>query len=213
MRGLQWTVAALWRRWWRVGLQRRALEADPGLVRARPVHRARRHRRRDRQPGQARAQPTVTVVDRHPLFSKPRDYYENTGTQQGRQDRRRGVIGVPAGIYGELKQIVVGRPGDQARADLDFRSRLEESEIRSSRESLGPEQQPGGQAIDRSRRAGAGRAGANAAILQGKSTLDRRAATPRRMIRTAGSTSMISGWRVGLPEPSSASGHNPGGRW
>ncbi len=53
---------------------------------------------------------SVTFVDRHPLFSKPREYYEKTGTNKVSKTAAAAVIGVPAGIYGELKQIVVGNP-------------------------------------------------------------------------------------------------------
>ena len=53
---------------------------------------------------------TVSVVDRHPLFSKPRDYYEKTDSNKVAKTAAAAVIGVPAGIYGELKQIVVGVP-------------------------------------------------------------------------------------------------------
>ena len=52
----------------------------------------------------------VTFVDRHPLLSKPRDYYENSGNNKFVKTMAAGVVGVPAGIVGELKQIVVGRP-------------------------------------------------------------------------------------------------------
>jgi hypothetical protein len=51
----------------------------------------------------------VTWVDRHPLFSKPREWYETTNS-----DNKvvKGVaatfIGVPAGFFGELRQIVTG---------------------------------------------------------------------------------------------------------
>jgi hypothetical protein len=54
----------------------------------------------------------VTVVDRHPLLSKPRDYYESTGRNKIVKTAAATFIGVPAGIVGELKQIAVGRdPG------------------------------------------------------------------------------------------------------
>ena len=53
---------------------------------------------------------TVSVVDRHPLLSKPRDYYEKTDSNKAAKTAAAGLIGVPAGIYGELKQIVVGVP-------------------------------------------------------------------------------------------------------
>ncbi len=52
----------------------------------------------------------VTFVDRHPLLSKPRDYYESAGENRFVKTMAAGVVGVPAGIVGELKQIVVGRP-------------------------------------------------------------------------------------------------------
>jgi len=52
----------------------------------------------------------VTFVDRHPLLSKPRDYYESSGNNKVVKTLAAGVVGVPAGIVGELKQIVVGRP-------------------------------------------------------------------------------------------------------
>ena len=51
---------------------------------------------------------TVTWVDRHPLFSKPRDYYETSGDNKVVKAAAATVIGIPAGIFGELRQIVVG---------------------------------------------------------------------------------------------------------
>jgi len=53
---------------------------------------------------------TVTFVDRHPLFSKPREYYENSGNNKVVKTAAAAVVGVPVGIYGELKQIVLGAP-------------------------------------------------------------------------------------------------------
>jgi hypothetical protein len=53
---------------------------------------------------------TVTVVDRHPLFSKPKQYYDDTNSNKVAKTAAATFIGVPAGIYGELKQIVVGVP-------------------------------------------------------------------------------------------------------
>jgi hypothetical protein len=52
----------------------------------------------------------VTFVDRHPLFSRPRDYYESSGNNKVVKTAAAVVVGVPAGIVGELKQIVVGTP-------------------------------------------------------------------------------------------------------
>ena len=52
----------------------------------------------------------VTIVDRHPLFSKPRDYYESSGNNGLVKAAAATFIGIPAGILGEARQIVVGRP-------------------------------------------------------------------------------------------------------
>ena len=52
----------------------------------------------------------VTWVDRHPLFSKPREYYEKTDNNGFVKTAAATVIGVPAGLYGEMKQIVTGTP-------------------------------------------------------------------------------------------------------
>jgi hypothetical protein len=51
---------------------------------------------------------TVTYVDRHPLLSKPREYWENAGDNKIVKVGAATFIGVPVGLYGELKQIVVG---------------------------------------------------------------------------------------------------------
>ncbi len=55
---------------------------------------------------------TVTFVDRHPLFSRPREYYESSGNNKVVKTAAAVVVGVPAGIFGELKQIVNGAPAD-----------------------------------------------------------------------------------------------------
>lgn len=60
-------------------------------------------------PNVASARP-VTVVDRHPLFSKPRDWYEQTNSNKLVKSAAAVVIGIPAGALGEAKQIVVGSP-------------------------------------------------------------------------------------------------------
>lgn len=52
----------------------------------------------------------ITIVDRHPLFSKPREYYENSGDNRFVKTASATLIGIPAGIVGELRQIVAGRP-------------------------------------------------------------------------------------------------------
>ena len=53
---------------------------------------------------------TLTFADRHPLFSRPREYYEGAGTNKVVKTAAAVVVGVPAGIVGELRQIVVGAP-------------------------------------------------------------------------------------------------------
>jgi hypothetical protein len=52
----------------------------------------------------------VTFVDRHPLFSKPRDYYETSGNNTLVKVAGATLVGIPVGIVGELRQIVVGQP-------------------------------------------------------------------------------------------------------
>ena len=107
MRGLKWMAAALLMAVAASGCggpsKRTLASSEPALVpgdpevaivdRAKPVPSA-----------------TVSVVDRHPLLSKPRDYYEKTGTNKVAKTAAAAFIGVPVGIYGELKQIVVGAP-------------------------------------------------------------------------------------------------------
>jgi hypothetical protein len=55
---------------------------------------------------------TVTFVDRHPLFRKPREYYDTSGDNKFIKTAAAAVVGVPAGILGELKQIIVGSTPD-----------------------------------------------------------------------------------------------------
>ena len=52
----------------------------------------------------------VTMVDRHPLLSKPRDFYESSGNNKLVKAAAATFIGIPAGILGEARQIVVGKP-------------------------------------------------------------------------------------------------------
>ena len=52
----------------------------------------------------------LTWVDRPPLFSKPREYYEKGGSNRIVKTAAATVIGIPAGIFGEFRQIVVGTP-------------------------------------------------------------------------------------------------------
>jgi hypothetical protein len=50
----------------------------------------------------------LTWIDRHPLFYKPRDYYDSSGDNTLVKTAAATFIGVPAGIFGELKQVVSG---------------------------------------------------------------------------------------------------------
>jgi hypothetical protein len=107
MRRVQWTVAALLMALAASGCnggpsKRTVVSTEPALV-----------------PGDPdvaivdRAKPvpsTVTVVERHPLLSKPKQYYDDTNSNKVAKTAAATFIGVPAGIYGELKQIVVGVP-------------------------------------------------------------------------------------------------------
>ncbi|MGE3818154.1 MAG: hypothetical protein AB7I30_01850 [Isosphaeraceae bacterium] len=62
------------------------------------------------EPVPAPMAPTVTWVDRHPLFSKPRDIYESTNSNGLVKAAAATLVGVPVGFVGEIKQIVVGAP-------------------------------------------------------------------------------------------------------
>ncbi len=53
---------------------------------------------------------TVSAVDRHPLFSKPREYWDTSGNNTIVKAAAATFVGVPVGIYGEVKQIIVGVP-------------------------------------------------------------------------------------------------------
>jgi hypothetical protein len=50
-------------------------------------------------------------VDRHPLFSRPRDIYAATPAKNKLvKGAAATVVGVPVGLFGEMRQIVAGRP-------------------------------------------------------------------------------------------------------
>jgi hypothetical protein len=53
---------------------------------------------------------SMAWVDRHPLFSKPRDMYDTTNSNKVVKTAAAAVVGVPVGFIGELRQIVVGNP-------------------------------------------------------------------------------------------------------
>ena len=59
---------------------------------------------------EAPAPKTVSYVDRHPLLSKPRDYWDSSGDNKIVKTAAATFVGVPVGIYSEFKQIVVGAP-------------------------------------------------------------------------------------------------------
>ena len=55
------------------------------------------------------AAPAVSYVDRHPLLSKPREYYENsTSNNKLVKTAAATFVGVPVGVFGEVKQIFEG---------------------------------------------------------------------------------------------------------
>ncbi len=53
---------------------------------------------------------TVSYVDRHPLLSTPREYWETSGDNKIVKTAAATFVGVPVGFYKEMKQIVVGTP-------------------------------------------------------------------------------------------------------
>ncbi len=63
-------------------------------------------RRPSRRPRRGRSR----FVDRHPLFSKPRQYWETSGDNKIVKAAAATFIGVPVGFAGEVKQIFVGAP-------------------------------------------------------------------------------------------------------
>lgn len=108
MRGLQWSVAAVVAATLLSGCsggpaKRSLASTEPGLsslagdgastVVAKP-----------------RAASTASFADRHPLLYKPREYYDKTNNNKAVKTAAGAFLGVPAGIYGELKQVVVGAP-------------------------------------------------------------------------------------------------------
>jgi hypothetical protein len=53
---------------------------------------------------------SVRFADRHPLFTKPRQYWETSGDNKIVKAAAATFLGVPAGFVGEDKQIFVGVP-------------------------------------------------------------------------------------------------------
>jgi hypothetical protein len=54
--------------------------------------------------------PQESFVNRHPLLSKPREYYDSSGNNTLVKVAGATIVGIPVGIFGELRQIVVGQP-------------------------------------------------------------------------------------------------------
>jgi hypothetical protein len=53
---------------------------------------------------------SASFVDRHPLFYKPREYWETSGDKKVVKAAAATFIGVPVGFVGEVKQIFTGNP-------------------------------------------------------------------------------------------------------
>jgi hypothetical protein len=53
---------------------------------------------------------TASFADRHPLFNKPKQYWDTAGDNKIAKVARATFIGVPAGFVGEVKQIFAGAP-------------------------------------------------------------------------------------------------------
>ncbi len=54
--------------------------------------------------------PRVSAVERHPLLRKPVEYYEGIESGPVGKTASAVLIGVPAGVAGEIRQIVAGSP-------------------------------------------------------------------------------------------------------
>lgn len=53
---------------------------------------------------------TATMTDRHPLFTRPREWYDTTNGNKFTRTAAAAFIGVPSGIGAEIRQIVQGQP-------------------------------------------------------------------------------------------------------
>ncbi len=58
---------------------------------------------------------SLTWVDRHPIFSRPRDMYETTNSNKVVKTAAAAVVGIPVGFVGEIRQIVVGNPNSASK--------------------------------------------------------------------------------------------------
>jgi hypothetical protein len=86
----------------------RTAAAEPGMTTASPTLGA------PVEPGGTAVASASSAAwyDRHPLFSRPKHYYDSTQSNKVVKVGVATVVGVPAGIFGEMKQIVVGAPPD-----------------------------------------------------------------------------------------------------
>ncbi len=53
----------------------------------------------------------VSWIDRHPLFYKPREYYDSSGNNTIVKTASATLIGVLVGFVGEVRQVLTGSPG------------------------------------------------------------------------------------------------------
>ena len=67
----------------------------------------RRHHRRDATPPAASQ---VSWIDRHPLFYKPREYFDSSGNNTIVKTASATFIGIPVGLVGEVRQVLTGSP-------------------------------------------------------------------------------------------------------
>ena len=50
----------------------------------------------------------VSWVDRHPLFYKPREYFDSSGNNTLVKTASATFIGIPVGVIGEVRQVFTG---------------------------------------------------------------------------------------------------------
>jgi hypothetical protein len=87
------------------GPKRTVISAEPGLNAAPDTEKAVASNSVDGTPVK-----DVSFADRHPLFSKPRQYWDSSGDNRVVKAAAATFIGVPVGFYGEVRQIIVGAP-------------------------------------------------------------------------------------------------------
>ena len=90
--------------------QKRSASIEPGMTTASPTLGA------PVEPGGTvvAAAPSTgeSWTTRHPLFSRPKHYYDSTQSNKAVKAGVATVVGIPAGIFGEMKQIVTGTPAE-----------------------------------------------------------------------------------------------------